>query len=67
MTMNSWQCIYVMWTFVSPLAVTEDIVYSGCSFPRGNYQLPAGSAGCEVFPASEVAVYGAGWSTSTQE
>lgn len=49
-----------MRTFVSPFAVVEDIVYSGCSFSRGNYQLPAGSTGCEVFPASEVAVYGAG-------
>lgn len=49
-----------MWTLVSLFVVIEDIVYSGCSFPRGNYQLPAGSAGCEVFPASEMAVYGAG-------
>lgn len=49
-----------MWAFVSPFAVTEDIIYSGCSFPCGNHQLPASSAGCEVFPASEVAVYGVG-------
>lgn len=47
-------------TFVSYFVVIEDIVYSGCSFPCGDYQLSASSTGCEVFPASQVAVYGAG-------
>lgn len=49
-----------MWIFVSYFVVIEDIVYSGCSFPRGHYQLPASGTGCEVLPASEVAIYGAG-------
>lgn len=49
-----------MLTFVSYFVVIEDIVYSGRSFPRGDYQLSASSTGCKVFPASEVAIYGAG-------
>lgn len=60
MQVNSSQCIYITWTFVSYFVVIEDIVHSGCSFPRGDYQLPTGCTGREVFPASEVAIYGTG-------
>lgn len=60
MQVNSAQCIYIMWTFVSYFVVIEDVVYSGCSFPCGDYQLSTGRTGCEVFPASEVAIYGTG-------
>lgn len=52
-------CLHDM-DFVSYFLVIENIVYSGCSFSRGDYQLPASSTGCEVFPASQVAVYGTG-------
>lgn len=43
-----------------PLMFTEDPLHSGCPLPCGYHQLPAGGAGCKVFPASQVAVHGIG-------
>lgn len=50
-----------------PLIFTEDTLHSGCPLPRGYHQLPAGGAGCKVFPAGQVAVHGIGRGSGAQE
>lgn len=53
--------------FCPSVSPVENPLHPECSFSCSDHQLPAGGAGCEVLPESEVAVHGFGRGPGAEE